>query len=120
MKLGHKVAATTIRSVLIRARIPPAGKRSGLSWKNFLAAHAQTLIATDMFTVDTVLFKWLQVLFFLHLAPRQIMAATATSEPGPPWRAVGNATGPQPQHEARRRGHQLTVVIHDHDRKYPA
>lgn len=42
LKLGHRVAATTIRSVLIRAPVPAAGRRGGLSWKQFLAAHAQT------------------------------------------------------------------------------
>ena len=28
LKLGHRVAASTIRSILLRARIPPAGRRS--------------------------------------------------------------------------------------------
>jgi transposase InsO family protein len=116
MKLGHKVAATTIRSVLIRARIPPSGKRSGLSWKKFLAAHAQTLIATDMFTVDTVLFKRLHVLFFLHLASCRIMAATATSEPGEQWvtQQARNLSMKLVDEDI-----SLTVVIHDHDSKYP-
>jgi len=116
IKLGHKVAATTIRSVLIRARIPPAGKRSGLSWKKFLAAHAQTLIATDMFTVDTVLFKRLHVIFFLRLASRRIMAATATSEPGEHWvtQQARNLSMKLVDEDI-----SLTVVIHDHDSKYP-
>jgi len=33
LKLGHRVAATTIRSVLIAARVPPAGRRSQPTWK---------------------------------------------------------------------------------------
>ena len=32
-KLGHTVAATTIRSVLLRAGILPSGRRAKLSWK---------------------------------------------------------------------------------------
>ena len=33
LKLGQTVAATTIRSVLLGAGIPPAGRRSQLTWK---------------------------------------------------------------------------------------
>jgi hypothetical protein len=51
LKLGCKVSATAIRSVLRRSGIPPAGHRSRLTWKRFLAAHAQTLVAADFFSV---------------------------------------------------------------------
>lgn len=47
LKLGHRVAATTIRSVLLAAGVPPSGRRSQLTWKQFLAAHAETLVAAD-------------------------------------------------------------------------
>ena len=102
LKLGHRVAATTIRSVLIRARVPPAGRRGGLSWKQFLAAHAQSLIATDFLTVDTIFFKRLYVLFFLHLATRRVVAAISTAEPNDAWVA-------QP---ARNLSMQLQARIH--------
>jgi hypothetical protein len=45
LKLGHQVAATTIRSILLAAGVPPSGRRSQLTWKQFLTAHAETLIA---------------------------------------------------------------------------
>lgn len=54
LKVGQTVSATAIRSVLKRARVPPAGRRSQLTWKQFLTAHAETLVATDFFSVDTV------------------------------------------------------------------
>ena len=57
LKLGHLVAATTIRSVLLGAGIPPAGRRSQLSWKQFLAAHAETVVAADFFSLDTIFFQ---------------------------------------------------------------
>jgi hypothetical protein len=53
LKLGHHVAAT-IRSVLLAVGIPPAGRRSQLTWKQFLTAHAETLVAADFFSVDTI------------------------------------------------------------------
>jgi len=71
LKLGQTVSATAIRSVLRRSQTPPAGRRSGLTWKCFLEAHASSLVAADFFTVDTVFLQRLYVLFFIHLASRR-------------------------------------------------
>ena len=115
IKLGHRVAATTIRSILIKGKVPPAGKRSGLSWKQFLAAHAESLIATDFLTVDTIFFKRLYVLFFLHLASRRVVAAISTAEPNDQWmKQQARNLSMQLADE----GLELTVVVHDRDRKY--
>jgi transposase len=81
LKLGSTVSATAIRSVLRRSGIPPAGRRSRLTWKRFLAAHAQTLVAADFFTVETVFLKRLYILFFIHLASRRILWAASTRAP---------------------------------------
>jgi len=48
-KLGFEASASTIRRVLRRPRIPPAPRRSALTWRGFLAAHAATIVATDFF-----------------------------------------------------------------------
>src|SRR6266851_5367686 len=72
LKLGHQVAATTIRSVLLAAGVPPTGRRSQLTWKQFLTAHAETLVAADFFSVDTIFFKRLYVLIYVHLASRRV------------------------------------------------
>ena len=85
IKLGHTVAATTIRSVLLRAGIPPLGGRARLSWRQFLAAHAETLVAADFFTVDTIFFRRLYVLIYMHLATRRILWARCTTEPSEAW-----------------------------------
>jgi len=50
-KLGFEVSASTIRRVLRQHRIPPAPRRSALTWSPFLAAHAATIVATDFFSV---------------------------------------------------------------------
>jgi hypothetical protein len=78
-KLGHAVAATTIRSVLLRAGIPPSGRRAKLRWKQFLAAQAQTLVVADFLSVDTVFFKRLYVLIYMHLATRRVLLAACTA-----------------------------------------
>ena len=40
LKLGYRVSANTIRGVLRRHRVPPAPRRDGPSWSEFLHAHA--------------------------------------------------------------------------------
>ncbi len=85
LKVGHTVATTTIRSVLVAAGIPPSGCRAELSWKRFLAAHAETLVVADFFSVDTIFFKRLYVLIYMHLATRRVLLARCTTEPNEVW-----------------------------------
>lgn len=117
LKLGHTVAATTIRSVLLRAGIPPAPRRSGLSWKQFLRAHAESLIAADFFSVDTIFFKRLYVLFFVHMSTRQILAASCTAEPNEAW---VTQQARQLTWRLEDEGIKLGYVIHDRDKKFAA
>lgn len=58
-KLGIRVGATTIRSLLRRSGLGPAPRRSGPSWSEFLRAQAQGVVACDFFTVETA---WLRTL----------------------------------------------------------
>jgi hypothetical protein len=115
LKLGRMVSATAIRSVLKRARVPPAGQRSHLTWKQFLAAHAETLVATDFFTVDTVFLKRLYVLVFVHLGTRRVLAAACTSEPNGEW--VTQQARNLAWH-LEEEGIELSIMLHDRDRKF--
>jgi hypothetical protein len=117
LKLGHCVAATTIRSVLLAAGIPPAGRRSRLTWKQFLAAHAETLVAADFFSVDTIFFKRLYVLIYVHLATRRVLAASCTAQPTGAWvtQQARNLNW-----KLEEEGIGLSVVLHDRDKKVRA
>src|SRR5207244_13270499 len=59
---------TTARKVLREQQLGPAGTRGGPSWREFLRAQAKNVIATDFFTVDTMWFQRLYVLFFIEIA----------------------------------------------------
>ncbi len=115
LKLGYQVAATTIRSVLLAAGVPPAGRRSEQTWKQFLAAHAETLIAADFFSVDTILFKRLYVPICVHLASRRVLLASCTSQPNTDWvtQQARNLSW-KLEDEAIK----LSVLIHDRDKKF--
>jgi hypothetical protein len=43
-------------SILKRAGMDPAPRRSGPTWRQFLTARAHCILATDFFCVDTLLF----------------------------------------------------------------
>jgi transposase len=45
--LGYPIAASTVWSILKRAGIDPAPRRDGPTWRQFLTAQAQGILATD-------------------------------------------------------------------------
>ena len=83
--LGYRVGATTIRTMLRRAGIPPAPRRDGPSWSEFLRAQAEGILATDFFTVETAFLKTLYVLFFIELGSRRVRIVGVTSSPDGRW-----------------------------------
>ncbi len=77
-KLGIRVGATTIRSLLRTVRLGPAPRRSGPSWTGFLRAQADGIIACDFFTVETAWLRTLYVLLFIELGSRRIHLSAST------------------------------------------
>jgi hypothetical protein len=85
--VGVRVSATTVAKILRRAGVSPAGVRAQLSWRDFVRAHADSIIACDFFTVETLWLGRLYVLFFLELNSRRVHVAGCTANPDGRWTA---------------------------------
>jgi putative transposase len=69
VRLGFTVAPSTVWLLLDRVGIEPAPHRAGLTWRQFLSAQAEGILAADCFHVDAMLLKRLYVLFVIDLPP---------------------------------------------------
>jgi putative transposase len=83
--LGIAVSATTVRKIFRHAGLGPAGSRGALSWRAFLRAQAQSMLAVDFFTVETVALQRVYVLFFIELGSRRVHLAGCTAKPTAAW-----------------------------------
>ncbi len=93
----------------------PAGARAGLSWREFLRAHAKTMIACDFFTVETVWLGRLYVLFFIELGTRRVHLAGCTANPDGAWTAQ---QARQLTWSLSERPRPIRFLIHDRDSKF--
>jgi putative transposase len=54
-RLGHCIAPSTVWQILHDEGIDPAPRRTGPTWREFLTAQAEGIIAADFLHLDTVL-----------------------------------------------------------------
>ncbi len=87
LRLGHRIAASTVWSIPRTAGREPPPNRTGPSWLAFIASQATAMIATDFFTVDTVTVRRYYVLFFIEIDTRRVHLAGITTNPDGPWTA---------------------------------
>jgi putative transposase len=84
-KLGLQASPTSVRRLLARARLDPASRRAGPSWREFLQAQAASIVACDFFTVESVFLRRYYALFFIAHASRRVWFAGCTKNPSGAW-----------------------------------
>src|SRR6266851_1892910 len=109
LKLGIVVSSRSIRRYRRRRHSRPPSQ----SWRTFLANHAHSIWAADLFVVQTLSFQTLYVLFFIRHGRRQLVHFEVTTHPTAAWvwRQLIEAT---PWN--RKPGY----LIHDRDRVWGA
>ena len=113
--LGVQVCASTVAKILRQAGVPPAGARARPCWREFLRTQAQTMIACDFFTVETLWLGRLYVLFFIELGSRRVHLAGCTANPSGTW-TVQQAR--QLAWSLSERPTPIRFLIHDRDSKF--
>jgi putative transposase len=85
VRLGHRIAASTVWQILHDAGIDPAPRRAGPTWKQFLTAQARGIIAVDFVHVDTVLLRRVYALIAIEHGTRRVHLAGITVSPDGAW-----------------------------------
>jgi hypothetical protein len=116
-RLGVRVSATSVRTILRRHHLGPAPRRHGPSWTQFLRTQAAGTLACDFLTVETIGLTRLYVLFMIELEHRRVHLAGVTAHPTGAWvtQAARNLLMDLDGHTR-----QLRFLIRDRDGKFAA
>ncbi len=115
VKLGIRLAASTIARIMKHHGLGPAPRRARPTWRGFLRTQASHIVATDFFTVDTVLLQRLYVLCFLELGRRKVWITGVTAYPHATWvtQQARNVVG-----QLDDEGAEVKFLTRDRDTKY--
>ncbi len=87
-KLNIEISKSSVANILRRNGLPPSLERKGLSWREFLARHAEVFLCADMFQKEVWTFRGLAtayVFFVIHLKSRKVLLSRATFSPTNQW-----------------------------------
>jgi putative transposase len=116
-KLGVTVSKTSVAAILRRHRLPPAPRRAGPTWSQFLRAQAKGILASDFLTVDTITLRRYYVLFVIEIERRRVHLLGVTANPDSPWvtQVARNFTS-----DLEDAGRHFRFLVRDRDTKFTA
>ncbi len=84
-RLGHRIAASTVWTILRTAGIDPTPQRTGPTWAQFIRSQANGILATDFACVDPATLRRFHVLIFIEIGSRRVHLGGITTNPTGPW-----------------------------------
>jgi putative transposase len=115
VRLGHRIAASTVWQILHDAGIDPAPRRSGPTWRQFLTAQAKAVLAVDFVHVDTVALRRIYALIAVEHRSRRAHLLGVTSHPTGAWttQSVRNLVT-----DLTNRATTITFLLRDRDSRF--
>ncbi|MDA8038626.1 MAG: integrase core domain-containing protein [Actinomycetota bacterium] len=116
-KLGITASKASVATVLARHGLPPAPRREGPTWSQFLSAQAKGILATDFFHVEQVMLRRYYVLFVIEVDSRVVHLLGVTTNPVMAWvvQRARNFTS-----DLEDAGRRFRFLIADRDTKFTA
>lgn len=107
-RLGHRVGASTVWEILTVAGVGPAPRRGGPTWREFLTAQTDGVIACDFLHIDLVDLRRVYALVFLEHGTRRPHIAGVTAHPTAQWTDPEDGAAGPTDERALRKGHRDT------------
>jgi transposase InsO family protein len=114
-KIGIDISATSIRRITTPRR-RPGPKRD--TWRQFMVSQASSIIACDLFTVESVKLTTLHVLFFIELHTRRVFIGGVTDGAANLAWATQIARNLSDAREDRKE--PIRFLVHDRDKRFGA
>jgi putative transposase len=115
VRLGHRIAASTVWQILHDAGIDPAPRRSGPSWRQFFTTQAKAVLAVDFVHLDTVFLKRIYALIVVEHGSHRVSLVGVSAHPTGAWttQAARNLLMDLADHAST-----LTFLLRDRDSRF--